>query len=126
MHEGLSRRSAPAASRRSCVSHVPRVPRAPPCRLARRFIALPSTEISFAAGLDGEADNDFAFMAAAHHFVRSGGGYSSLIAQLVERQGGRVYPGLAQSEWLEPRAVLMAKRTRQGARTVSFYPPGAS
>lgn len=71
--------------------------------------------------LDGEADADFAFMASADHFVRSGGGFSTLIAHIVQRRGGRVYPSLRESDWFEPRQVDVAKRRGQ-----SFYPSSSS
>ena len=72
--------------------------------------------------LDGEADEDFAFMASADHFVRSGGGFSTLISRIVQRRGGRVYPSLGESDWLEPRQVEVAKRRG----SLSFYPSSVS
>ena len=40
---------------------------------------------------DENADRDFYFMAHAKHFIETSGGFSKLIAQLVEKQGGIVY-----------------------------------
>jgi hypothetical protein len=91
--------------------------------------------------LDGEADADFAFMARAKHFARSGGGYSTLIAHVVQRHGGCVHPGLDQTDYMSPHEVAAAKsKRRQQQRPtadgtskrdkdsalspVTFYPPG--
>ena len=42
--------------------------------------------------IDGEnADQDFYFMAHAKHFIQTSGGFSRILAQLVEKQGGTVY-----------------------------------
>jgi len=43
------------------------------------------------------ADDDFAFLASARHFVPSGGGYSRLAKLMVERRGGQVYEPARES-----------------------------
>ena len=40
---------------------------------------------------DENADRDFYFMAHAKHFIETSGGFSKLVALLVEKQGGTVY-----------------------------------
>ena len=60
-------------------------------------------------------DNDFAFMSATRVFVKGGGGYSNLIAQLVQARGGTVYePSLfdVAAKWSElytaPNTIVTA------------------
>ena len=36
-------------------------------------------------------DDEVLFMSAAKHFIRAGGGYSAVVAALVQRDGGQVY-----------------------------------
>ena len=36
-------------------------------------------------------DDEVLFMSAAKHFIRAGGGYSAVVAALVQRNGGQVY-----------------------------------
>lgn len=89
---------------------------------ARRVVeALEARGLATSLRLDGEADADLAYMAGAAHFVRAGGGFSTLISHMVERHGGSVYPGLSESDWLEPRRVARARRKG----SISFYPPSS-
>lgn len=53
--------------------------------------------------LDGEADEDLAYMSSARHFVQGGGSYSQLVADLVRYKGGTVYP--FPSAWLNASQV---------------------
>jgi hypothetical protein len=51
-----------------------------------------SEEWSVTIRADGDADDDFVFMANAAYFIRSGGYFSILLGLLVDKNGGVSYP----------------------------------